>query len=272
MEEKKNKSSGKTIVIVILIIIVIALVGFILYDKKIIKLDFLSKKATNTEVANTTKETEKTEDIDASTKETLVNQISKYTDSFEFDYPISKISAISNQKLLVFGFELIDNSSKYESGFTAAELNAVLVKYFGQDIKYTDEDIVCPVCGKTWFNYDATNKKYTVNSEHGGHGGAGMASHYDYYLSGTYTGDTYTVKMNIVYGDYYSDTTGPSEAYYASANDAKNKTNSIYVPSDPNVEFSETEYNSIKDKLNVTTFTFVKDSAGNYGLESVIIK
>jgi hypothetical protein len=272
MEEKKNKSTGKTVVIVLLIIVVIALVGFILYDKKIIKLDFLSKKATNTEVSNTTKETDKSNAIDETTKETLLKQISIYTDSFEFDYPISKISNISNQKMLLFGFGLVTDADKFETGFTAAELNAVLTKYFGQDVKYNNENIVCSVCGKTWYNYDATNKKYTVNSAHGGHGGAGMASHYDYYLSGTYTGDTYTIKMNIVYGDYYTDTAGPSEAYYASANDAKNKTNSIYVPSTATDDFTETEYQSIKDKLNTTTFTFIKDSAGNYGLESVTIK
>ena len=69
-----------------------------------------------------------------------------------------------------------------------------------------------------------------------------------------------------------SDTCGPATYLYGNYNDMINKTNAVYGnDQDDIMEYTDNMYNSIKDKLPVTTYTFKVEDDGNYYLEKVSI-
>ena len=75
-----------------------------------------------------------------------------------------------------------------------------------------------------------------------------------------------------MYGNYCYGTCGPVTGYYKSAVDSRNGENPVLGGLDDYYEITEEEYQSVKDNLPVTKFTFVKDQNENYGLESVTLE
>ena len=121
------------------------------------------------------------------------------------------------------------------------------------------------------YRYDSAKREYFFQDIHG-HGGAGIYPAEIYYLDGQKKDEVYTVRVNVLYGDYCYGTCGPVTGYYKSAIDSRNGENPVLGGFGDYYEITEKEYQSVKDNLPVTTFTFIRDKDGNYGLESVTVE
>lgn len=137
------------------------------------------------------------------------------------------------------------------------------------------------------FIYDAATESYSYNQNHPGHGGgfSGFAKIETFYESGSKKDNTYTVNVKLLYGDAVAGDIIPIDClpkgYYKTQEDAKNETNPLIGrKTEPNenvcatspVTISAADYERVKDQIPTTTFTFIKDSDGNYGLTKVTIK
>ena len=147
----------------------------------------------------------------------------------------------------------------------------VLEKYFGDNHPYIHEDIQCFLGDGVLYRYDSAKREYFFQDIHG-HGGAGIYPAEIYYLDGQKKDEVYTVRVNVLYGDYCYGTCGPVTGYYKSAIDSRNGENPVLGGFGDYYEITEKEYQSVKDNLPVTTFTFIRDKDGNYGLESVTVE
>ena len=253
---KKKKSNKGVIVIIILIIALLGISGYIIYDKAINK-EESGKEKKEPEIKEVTEE-----------KNTLLEQINVYTPYFADNYPITEKSTLDNQKVLYFASMQLENKF---SDFMESDLEKVLEKYFGDNHSYVHEDIQCFLGDGVLYRYDSAKREYFFQDIHG-HGGAGIYPAEIYYLDGQKKDEVYTVRVNILYGDYCYGTCGPVTGYYKSAIDSRNGENPVLGGSGNYYEITEKEYQSVKDNLPVTTFTFIRDKDGNYGLESVTVE
>lgn len=263
MTQKSKK--GTTIIIVVLCIALLGSIGYIVYDK-VLKKEPVVKEEKEKEKKEEKEDT--TREVAENEKTVLLNQITAYTSSFGDIYPVTETSSMPNQTALQFA--LATGNLKGQE-VMESDLETVLKKYFGATHSFHHEDIQCFLGDGPLYKYDSATRKYTFQNTHG-HGGGGTMPSTNYYLSGTVTNEkTYEVKVNIIYSDYCGDTCGPSTGYYKTAMKNHNRTDYILGPYTDIHELIEQDYQSVKDQLPITTFTFEKDELGNYGLKSVTV-
>lgn len=258
MEKKKHK--------IVIFIILILFIGFILLSIYIIN----HPKVEN---ANHKEDTDASgvldEDIEKEftmeEKKLLLDQIKDYTTILADSYPIDNLRSLDNQQALLFALDQLGVTGQ---DFMESDLEKVLKKYFGDNHPYIHEDIQCFLGDGVLYWYDSAKREYFFQDIHG-HGGAGIYPAEIYYLDGQKKDEVYTVRVNILYGDYCYGTCGPVTGYYKSAVDSRNGENPVLGGLGDYYEITEEEYQSVKDNLPVTKFTFVKDQNENYGLESV---
>ncbi len=264
----KEKNNNRLIAIIILLVIaLLATSGYIIYDKVIKKEEVTKEKVTPKEeqqqpvTRNTTKEEQTI----------LLDQITAYTTYFADSYPITEETPLDNWEALSFATIQLENSF---SDFMESDLEKVLEQYFGKNHPYIHADINCFAGDGVLYKYDSAKRTYTYQDIHA-HGGRTAFRPTIYILEGIVKDDTtYEVTTQILYANNAGDTMGPRERYYITAN--KTPTTEEYEdcilgPYGVEHEVTEEEYQSIKDQIPITTFTFEKDEDNNYGLKSVTI-
>ena len=263
--EKEKKNKGLIIIIILLLIALLGTTGYIIYDKVVKKEPSQEEK----------KETPKEKEEEASQRElieeeqaTLLSQIEAYTSTLAGQYPFDEETPLENQQVLLFGLIQLESTGQ---DFMESDLEKVLQQYFGENHPYQHENIECFLGDGTLYIYDSAKREYRFQDYHG-HGGQGIYPNEVYYLNGNTDEQTYTVNVNILYGDYCNSTCGPTTSYYTTVNDSRNGTNSILGPYEEQHIITQEEYNSVQATLPITTFTFEKDELGNYGLKSVTIQ
>ena len=263
MEKKEKNNKGLIVIIIFLVIALVGTSGYIVYDKVIKKEEPIKEKKDKPEEKEPV-----VREITEAEKTTLLNQINDYTTYFADSYPLSEKSSFNNQDVLYFASMQLENRF---SDFMESDLEKVLEKYFGDNHSYVHEDIQCFLGDGVLYQYDSAKREYFFQDIHG-HGGAGIYPAEIYYLDGQKKDEVYTVRVNILYGDYCYGTCGPVTGYYKSAIDSRNGENPVLGGFGDYYEITEEEYQSVKDNLPITTFTFIRDKDGNYGLVSVAIK
>ena len=268
MEEKKKSNKGLIIIIIILVIALLGTSGYIIYDKVITKEDEKQEKKPPKEeqeqqpVARNITEEEQT---------ILLDQITAYTTYFADSYPITEETPLDNWEALTFATMQLE--SRF-SDFMESDLEKVLEQYFGKNHPYIHEDINCFAGDGVLYKYDSAKRTYTYQDIHA-HGGRTTFRPTIYILEGTVKDNTtYEVTTQILYANNAGDTVGPRERYYITANrnqTAEDYEDCILGPYGVEHEVTEEEYQSIKDQIPITTFTFEKDEDNNYGLKSVTI-
>ena len=252
---KKKKSNKGLIVIIILIIALLGITGYIIYDKVINK-EEIRKEKNEPEIKEVTEEE----------KNTLLEQINVYTPYFADNYPIPEKSTLDNQEVLYFASMQLENKF---SDFMESDLEKVLEKYFGKDHPYVHEDIDCFAGDGVLYKYDSAKRTYEYEDMHA-HGGKTIYRSTVFFVEGKSEDDTtYKIQTQILYTTSAGDTVGPRDRYYTSANQEYD--DYILGPYGEDHEVTEEEYQSIKNKIPITTFTFEKDEDNNYGLKSVTI-
>ncbi len=259
--ENKKSNKGLIIIIIILIIALLATSGYIIYDKVI-------KKEEVTEEKKTPKEEQEqqpvTRNITEEEQTILLNQITAYTTYFADSYPLSEKSSFDNQDVLYFASMQLENRF---SDFMESDLEKVLEKYFGKDHPYVHEDINCFAGDGVLYKYDSAKRTYTYEDMHA-HGGKTIFRPTIFFVEGKSEDDTiYEIQTQILYATSAGDTVGPRERYYISAN--QDYDDYILGPYGGDHEVTEEEYQSIKEQIPITAFTFEKDEDGNYGLKTV---
>ena len=133
----------------------------------------------------------------------------------------------------------------------------------GDNIKITHEDYLCKNDKIPLYKYDATNKMYITNTEHPGHGSNGLNT-YKFFVSATSKNNILEVNYKNMYIPI-GDVSPVVDIYDAPQNGNK-------VLENVNWNEVESKYETIKDKLLITTYTFEKTKFDGYNLKSVILK
>ena len=276
MREDKKKGNGLVVVIILLILVIVGLALYICYDKGIVFKKEVSDKTVKEEKKKKAEENTITNLTDADVS-SIISQLDVYNSYFSGNYPINNVSELSNQSILEFASR---NVTMTNSSFTSSDVDKVVKKYFGNDFKYTNEDINCFVGDGVLYRYDSATGKYAFATDvNHGHGGGGSYRTKTYFQDGTYdkNNDIYTLNVKVLYGPNAGDTYGPVDSFYSNAKDAMEYKNELYkinvddISGDDSGYYDEA-YKNVKDKLPITTYTLKKDGSGNYGLVSIVIK
>ena len=270
MEKKSNK--GLICLVVILVLALLGTVGYILYDKGVIKLG-KDETVEKTEVNDEAEE----KSVPKELGDELIQEIDEIYNINFSKYYSSSIDSISNQDLLVFG-ELYVRKQKnitFGDDLSGKDIKELVSSYFDRDVKH--EDIICRVDNNALYKYDSSSDVYKLVTEGHGHGGMGdtIYGSKTYYIDGKVVNNTVVLNTKIIYGQYIrigQSTWGPTTNYYSSYEDSKNRTNSIIERESGNYyELTNEDYQSVKDKLPTTTFVFEKKN-DNYVLKKVEVK
>lgn len=260
---EKNKNKGLIVVIIILIIALLGTSSYIVYEKVLVpksqeKLEKPKKESEKTPEARVIKNQE---------KETLLAQITAYSTYFADNYPLTQ--PLPNQKALYFALMELNTKT---NDFMESDLEKILEKYFGKDHPYYHEDIKCPIDNEALYIYNSAKRNYTYQDIHW-HGGSTIFRPTVFFVDGKVLDEkTYEVKTNILYAPNAGDTTGPRDRYYSKVMFEDTTVNMVLGPYDSDHEITNEEYQSIKNNLPMTIFTFKKDDFGNYGLKSVTLE
>lgn len=264
MQKKSNK--GVIILVVVLILVIVGLLGYIGYDKGLFGNKVVDNPVNNNSNTNTNNTTEEKEvELTAEEQAKVVEIAEKLNDGFASYYPITDVSAISNQDLLRLGSDnLYDWNAK--NTFTTSQVEANIKKYFGNSVTVKHEGIKCKNnCDEPLFSYDG-NGTYSYNPKHPGHGGLDTKSAFTFYETGTRKGTTVTANFKVVYRD--APGIGPSSMLYARFND----TTPIYTQPNADVNQLTKEIASqYKAQVPTTTFTFEVSEDGTYSLKTVTL-
>lgn len=260
-----KKDKKLIIIIVILCILLAGCVGYICFDKFILK---------DNEVVDHEKENddieEKEEDRELTVDElnALTAKVEVYNSAFSSYYPIDDISEIDNESFLTFALNRVRTTGDQQE-FDANKMDDVINTYFGSDVKINHKDYLCSVEGSILYKYDETNKKYTFNTE-GVHGHGGSISGYlpeinTKVLDGKYEDGFYYVNAKVLYSNSCGDTCGPVYAYYSSYSGGE------AVATNVSEYITEADKEVYREKLPITTYKFKKYD-NNLILVSVEIK
>jgi len=261
MGKKEKNNKGLIVIIILLVIALVGTSGYIVYDKVIKKEEPIKEKKDKPEEKEPV-----VREITEAEKTTLLDQINDYTTYFADSYPLSEKSSFNNQDVLYFASMQLENRF---SDFMESDLEKVLEKYFGKDHPYVHEDIDCFAGDGVLYKYDSAKRTYEYEDMHA-HGGKTIYRSTVFFVEGKSEDDTtYKIQTQILYTTSAGDTVGPRDRYYTSANQEYD--DYILGPYGEDHEVTEEEYQSIKDQIPITTFTFEKDEDNNYGLKSVTI-
>ncbi len=266
MKEKKE-GRGKIVVIVLLTLLLIGNCSYIAYDHF-----FASAKKEAKEEKKTTKKKEKEvekRDLSLAEEKILLDQIKEYNLYLADLYPIQDIKKTENQTKLLFAYYHLEEKNKEE--VMQGDIQKIVNSYFGEDNGVSYESIQCPIDGKDLYQYDQTTRIYTYVDDHQ-HSGSGFYNTHNYFIDGSvYNEEEFVINVHVIYEEYCKSECGPSSNYYKTAKDAFDLENAI-IEKEEEEEFSDGDYEKVKSQLPTTTYTFIKDKDGNYGLRKVEIK
>ena len=213
-------------------------------------------------------ETEKKEEIVKLSEEDIASYQKKiqYVNEFFTTSSSLDVRDINNQDLLNAIWMIAKSEQLGEVGDTIPKEDmAKYVAYiFGVDYTYQDENIVCFAGDGNIYNFNGSN--YQSGGAHG-HDGKSIYHSKSYFVSARRndTKEILEIRMKVLYGDKCS-VCGPMVGYYKTAGGEL-----LYAPSDPEQTTFDEVYQQYQNQLPITTYTFKKDSAGNYGLQSIEI-
>ena len=258
----KKSHKGLIILVILLVLVILGLVGYICYDKGLI---FQKQE-------DVVKEEKKEEDnkVSSSELEEIRGIVQELSNNFAKYYPLSDLSKIDNQELLLFAIRKADTGDEIGK----KDVEDVISKYFGNSVKVVHEDIKCPSSFHDQKLYLYEDGEYELNNYHGGHGGPGFVSASPFYVSSEKDGNIINVNYKILYSNVCNDTC-ILNAYYRTYEDSINSNNPVLEgdnsSDDPGVNLTEDLYKSVEEKIPVTSFKFEKTKNNTYNLKSVSI-
>lgn len=274
--QKEEKKSKIFIVVIILIVVILGLVGYIAYDKLTQKEDNKIEEKDKTKKEEPKKEEpqkEETRELSAVEKEKFEEIIENINPYFSQYYPITNVkNIINNDELLSFALIKIGYDKQT---FTGNDVDKIIKENFGNSVSVTNKDIICAIDNEPFYTYNATSNTYTKAAYNHGHGGQGFMLVKNYFESSNIKDEkAVTINAKVLYLGYVSSTWGPSYEVFKTYLDAEKRTNPVYQKneSEEPIEFNDNFYQSIKDKLPTTTYTFEKNNEGYYDLVSISIK
>lgn len=277
---KKKKNIGGIILIIILALIVIALIGYILVDRDIIKLKQNKKEPVEEVIEKVTKEEEQEM---FKTAELVYNDTEKL-DALDID----------NQDKLNIALKLSGKNSFEE--VKGKELINTYHKYFGKDSTIELENIICPGASvvsstdlhagdkKYLLLYNSEDDSFHYNPNHLGHGGGmGTKSYlsYKYVLDSKIEKKVYKLNIKVyymqnpcptdtcinllsdakIYKNLEDTTNQDSFVIDASINEKYCSINQSFSSSGSNYYDCDYDaiYEGLKEELNTYTFEFKKE-------------
>jgi len=261
MKERKT-SKAQVVAIILLTLLLIGNCAYICYDKIYLKEPIQKEEKKEQKEKTKKKEKKISRKLSFAEEKILLSQIDDYNAYLADAYPIKDIKDLPNQQKLLFAYALIEN--KREKEILQSELKKWCDAYFGKDHDVAYEDITCFKNDGVLYHYNDSTRIFT-KEEHG-HEGMIPYESTSYLIEGTVENETqYILKIHTIYQENCPENCERKE-YYKNLKDAKIGQNAILTKEG---ELGKSDYEKVKDRLEVTTFTFKKDTSGNYGLQSV---
>ena len=263
LKEEKKSNAGLKVVIIILVLALLGTVGYITYDKGLIK---IPKKQQSTEEIKTD-DTKHDKELSQGEIDDLNDMAKEISSNFAQYYPLTDFSKLDNQELLNWALERIG----FKEIITEKEMEDEIKGYFGNQVKIKHEDIECPTSDdQPLYLYE--DGGYVPNPNHFGHGVTTPPQAAVFYVSGEKEGKTITANYKILYSNTCSDTCFLS-SYYKSYEDAVKGINALLEgdpdsPEGPGVNLTEELFKTVEVRVPVTTFKVEKTDKG-YILRSV---
>lgn len=268
VEPENNKTNP--IMIILIAVFLISFIAGCVFTVKNLTNKNKNNTETNTEPKNNN-EPDKIEEL----KEIDVKGYNEIIEKIDFAKDLKTdldVTGLDNQQILRIG---LDDEFTNKGYFTKDELKKSIKAQLG-DVSYNDEPIKCLVCGNSVYKYSAEEGVYeeAPSIDHG-HGPAGTLYKQKYFVSASKneTKGTLDIKYKILYGEYQDESGIPSSNVYLSAEDAANRKNGLLATNDNGYdkEAFDKAYEDNKDKIPVTTYSFVKDSDGNFVFKKVSV-
>lgn len=261
--KEKNKNTGLKIIIVILVLALLAAVGYICYDKGIIKLPSKEKKEV---VENSDKHDN---ELSQGEIDDLTDFAKELSNNFAEYYPLTDFSKIDNQELLFWSLRRIG----FNELITEKEIEKEVEGYFGKKLEVKHEDIECPTSDEEPI-YLYEEGGYVPNPNHFGHGMSQKPQAALFYVSSEKKGNSITINFKILYSNTCNDTCF-LDSYYKSYEDSIKEINALLEGDEnsedgPGVNLTEELYKTVEVRVPVTTFKVEKTKTG-YTLKSVEI-
>lgn len=247
MEEQKS-SAGLIAAVIVLVVFIICLLGYIGYDKLVVK------------TGNNEPEQTETKELKESDVSEFLKRIDSMNSAICTNYPFTDINTIPTQKILSIGLGEVFGTYSISSDYVENHIKYIL----GSNVIIKHEDYLCKVDNIPFYKYN--NGYYSFNQEHPGHGGGGGYLVTTFFKDASIKGNTVTINTNLIY-EVSSDISGPTTSYYDGAS-----TNAKKILDDIERTSLKSEYEKIKDTLPITTFTFTRSELGGFDLTSVTIK
>lgn len=183
-----------------------------------------------------------------------------------------KLDDLTNQQKLNIAY-FYDLSESYDDGVVTKKeiLNASKI-LFGKNTEIKLENLQCEFMDGILYEYDFNSEIFSLADDAPCLDGYGPRIDHKL-ISEQNIGNKYILKVYSLYSNYYH--IGVAENFYSSKEDAFNEKNSLNVS---NNYFNSTStewntdkiFNDYKDKLNIETYTFIKED-GNLIFESLVV-
>ncbi len=261
------KNKGLVVVIIVLLLGLCGSVGYIVYDKVMVKDSVVSVEEKE---KNEEKEKVSVKELTEKDVSTFIQKIDFFNTFFSNHYPIEDVSKLSNQDVLLLG-EVYAERGLYTqggvTGLTGDMLRESVISIFGADYPLKLEDINCFMGDGVLYQYNSQNNEFHMVGNHG-HDGIGGGRNKAYFQDGTYNPetDTYEIHVKVVSSSGCGGTCGPRVDFY----DAFHFDKSIYDTQE-DTDY-DVVYKEVSDKLSIVTYQFIKNSDGGYGLKSVTME
>ena len=276
MEEKKNNTPYIVVIILLLLIIgILSYIAFIKNDNK--------ETSSNNEIKDVEKKTEEEKEekeekeeltISESELDELEDKIENYNKGLVRFYPLSNLSSLDNQNILQFALVLAEDED-FKGTIKTSEIDETVKEYFGSDKTVSYSDYICDGdtnesnCNKAGalYEYDKGSNSYKQLEVSRGAFFIQLDDNHVKIESHQFEEKELVIKAKVLYGTYVNSSTNPP-LYYASLEDSKNMSNSIYERE--GTEISDEKVDELLEKVTkITTYRFTKDSKNNYILKSV---
>lgn len=281
---KNNNNKGFIITIVIMAIMLISLGGYLVYDKLLSNNDEKKIEETKNNEEEVKEEVVSQEEQDKLVK--IIEDLNNYNlGRYDNLNPIE----LSNQDKLAFiSFIVYNNKLNGEDGsilgLKGSDVSNIYKKYFGSSSSIVNDDIKTgdQADAEVLFKYDKANNVYVQT--HFGNlyltpPGYAITTPYNFLISSVKKNNIYTLKVNSIYRTPCDGMCAPDSILAGNYKDANDKKNPVltdisgWYDDDGNIIQSKMneDYNKIKDKLPVYTYTFKLEN-GNYVLQSKIME
>lgn len=196
----------------------------------------------------------------------LLNRIEelKYIDFYGKNISTNNLT---NQEVL----QILNYKYKDLNNITFEELESVSLRYLNHYL--TPEDVKCDTHSITLaaieniYNYNSTEKKYELNTNHTGHLEYGITLNVVNHLKESYKEDnTYTIIVYKVFSELLNSPSNNTSNYYRTYIDAVNKKDLLFTESND----IKAKMTSVSSELVPYTYKFVKKGEDFYLKEYII--